>query len=160
MWFYYWLENANSSVDWKTGIQLYLQNLYYWLQNTIKLDYWILCKNRVFDCNRKTRRVTRCLQYLQNASHVRHTNGQDQKGLIDKFLKSPWSRSDTFGLTVNPILFKDVYHLMQPLLLEHHPPTCVCLVHHGSSVKHLLVGVVTGVLQKPMLPLKTFTLNT
>jgi hypothetical protein len=39
MWFYYWLENANSIIDRKTRIQLYLQN-FYWLQNAIKLDGW------------------------------------------------------------------------------------------------------------------------
>ncbi len=38
--FYYWLQNANSSIDWKTHIQLYLQNFHNWLQNTIKRDSW------------------------------------------------------------------------------------------------------------------------
>jgi hypothetical protein len=46
MWFYYWLQNANSIIDWKTRIQLYLQNLYYWLQNTIKRDSQACAKNR------------------------------------------------------------------------------------------------------------------
>ena len=47
MWFYYWLQNENSIIDWKTRIQLYLQNLYYWLKNAIKPDSWsILEKSR------------------------------------------------------------------------------------------------------------------
>ena len=63
MWFYYWLQNANSIIDWKTRIQLYLQNFHYWLQNAIKRDSWsILQKSRI-------------QLYLQNASHVRHANG-------------------------------------------------------------------------------------
>ena len=40
-----------------------------------------LCENRVFNCICKTRRVTRCLQLLQNTSHVRHTNGLESMDL-------------------------------------------------------------------------------
>jgi hypothetical protein len=29
------------------------------------------------------------------------------------------------GLTVNDILLKDIYHFLQPLFLEEHPPTCL-----------------------------------
>jgi len=35
MWFYHWLKNSKSSIDWKTHIQLYLENFYYWLENAI-----------------------------------------------------------------------------------------------------------------------------
>ncbi len=47
-------------------------------------DSWSLCKHRVFNCICKTRRVPRrvprCLQHLQNVSHVRHGNGHSLAG--------------------------------------------------------------------------------
>jgi hypothetical protein len=43
-----------------------------------------MCKHHVFNCISKTRRVPRCLQHLQNASHVRHGNGHSLLERVDE----------------------------------------------------------------------------
>ena len=47
---------CDSIIDWKTCIQIYLQNLYYWLQNAIQSDSWIILQK------------SRIKLYLQNAT--------------------------------------------------------------------------------------------
>ena len=62
----------------------------------------------------------------------------EEEGLerqIDEFILVEFGH---VGITVNPILFKYMWHLMYPLLLEYRPPTCVCLFHHGSYFQHHL----------------------
>ena len=42
----------------RNRIQFYLQNFYYWLQNTMKRNSWSMCKNHVFNCICKTRHIS------------------------------------------------------------------------------------------------------
>ena len=54
---YYWLQKSNLLLTVK-------REFLYWLQNTIKSDSWIICKNRVFNCICKTWRVKWYLLFL------------------------------------------------------------------------------------------------
>ena len=61
-------------------------NNYNLLQNVTRYVIPEACaKHRVFNCIFKTRRVPRCLQHLQNASHVRHGNTTTRR---EKFICS------------------------------------------------------------------------
>ena len=65
-------------------------------------DSWSLCKHRVFNCICKTRRVPRCLQHLQNASHVRHCNGRSL------------SRTQVWARINSHTLVRLVWHCTEP----------------------------------------------
>ena len=62
-----------------------------------------MCKNLVFNCICKTRRVTRYLQYLQNTSHVRHTTN------FEWVIPSENEQSETMGQVESKPLYRSVF---------------------------------------------------
>ncbi len=57
----------------------------------------VCAKNRVFNYSYKTRRVTRCLQHVQNASHVRRTSYVALMGVPESDISKEVEENNNIG---------------------------------------------------------------